>query len=257
MIDLSLFSPRVGVSYALDESGRTLLRASYGMFGSQLGSGTVQTFSAASQAILIYDATDRNGNNVADPGELGELLDLDRRRSGEPGGGRELQPRRSGSEVAEDPRARGRPRSRAGAAVRRQRGVDVAAVQRRDLERHRPDARQHHLSAGRRRPVPTTSRRAWRPGDVAPARRLQPGLLHAAARRACRSATAASTAIVPTTTSTISGSRCRRPSGCRTTGWAASGSRPTATASTSTTRRRPCRTRRRRPPGRTSTAART
>ena len=37
-------------------------------------SGTVQTFSAASQAILIYAATDRNGNNVADPDELGELL---------------------------------------------------------------------------------------------------------------------------------------------------------------------------------------
>jgi hypothetical protein len=74
MIDLSLLSPRVGVSYALDEASRTLLRASYGLFGSQLGSGTVQSFSAASLAILIYDATDRNGNNIADPGELGELL---------------------------------------------------------------------------------------------------------------------------------------------------------------------------------------
>ena len=31
-------------------AGRTLLRASYGLFGSQLGSGTVQNFSAASQA---------------------------------------------------------------------------------------------------------------------------------------------------------------------------------------------------------------
>jgi hypothetical protein len=74
MIDFSLLSPRVGVSYSLDEAGRTLLRASYGLFGSQLGSGTVQGFSAASQAVLIYSATDRNGNNVADPGELDELL---------------------------------------------------------------------------------------------------------------------------------------------------------------------------------------
>ena len=74
MIDLGLWSPRVGATYALDESGRTLLRASYGMFGSQLGSGTVQGFSAASTAILIYAATDRNGNNIADPGELDELL---------------------------------------------------------------------------------------------------------------------------------------------------------------------------------------
>jgi hypothetical protein len=74
MISFSLLSPRVGVSYALDESAQTLLRASYGLFGSQLGSGTVQGFSAASQAVLIYSATDGNGNNIADPGELGELL---------------------------------------------------------------------------------------------------------------------------------------------------------------------------------------
>lgn len=74
LIDYSLLSPRFGASYALDEAGRTLLRGSYGMFGSQLGSGTVQGFSAASLAILIYQATDRNGNNIADPGELDELL---------------------------------------------------------------------------------------------------------------------------------------------------------------------------------------
>jgi hypothetical protein len=74
LIEFSLLSPRLGVSYALDEAGRTLLRASYGLFGSQLGSGTVQGFSAASLAILIYDATDLNGNNVTDPGELGDLL---------------------------------------------------------------------------------------------------------------------------------------------------------------------------------------
>jgi hypothetical protein len=74
MIEFSLLSPRVGVSYALGGDNRTLLRASYGLFGGQLGSGTVQGFSAASQAVLIYSATDRNGNNVADPGELDDLL---------------------------------------------------------------------------------------------------------------------------------------------------------------------------------------
>ena len=73
LIDLGLLSPRIGATYALDETGRTLLRASYGLFGSQLGSGTVQGFSAASQALLIYSATDRNGNNIADPGELDSL----------------------------------------------------------------------------------------------------------------------------------------------------------------------------------------
>jgi hypothetical protein len=74
MIDLSLFSPRAGITYALDADGRTQVRASYGLFGSQLGTGTVQSFSAASQALLIYSATDRNGNNVADPNELESLL---------------------------------------------------------------------------------------------------------------------------------------------------------------------------------------
>jgi hypothetical protein len=74
VIATSLFSPRVGFSYQLDDRGRTVARASYGLFGTQIGSGTVQAFSAASQAILIYSATDRNGNNVVDPGELNQLL---------------------------------------------------------------------------------------------------------------------------------------------------------------------------------------
>jgi hypothetical protein len=74
MVDISLWSPRAGLTYALDEAGRTIARASYGMFGSQFGSGTVQAFSAAGQAFLVYSATDRNGNNVADANELGSLI---------------------------------------------------------------------------------------------------------------------------------------------------------------------------------------
>ena len=87
MIDLTLLSPRAGISYALDDTGRTLLRASYGMFGSQLGSGTVQAFSAASQAVLIYSATDRNGNNVADANELETLLNFGGVDPADPGAG--------------------------------------------------------------------------------------------------------------------------------------------------------------------------
>ena len=87
LIDLSLLSPRVGASYALDDQGKTLIRGSYGMFGSQLGSGTVQGFSAASLAILVYSATDRNGNGTAEASELGALIgwtgvDPDRPASG-------------------------------------------------------------------------------------------------------------------------------------------------------------------------------
>ena len=70
IIELSLFSPRAGATYALGAAGRTQLRASYGLFGSSSDPDTVQGFSAASLAILIYSATDRNGNNIADPGEL-------------------------------------------------------------------------------------------------------------------------------------------------------------------------------------------
>jgi hypothetical protein len=87
MIDVNLLSPRVGLSYALDETARTVVRASYGLFGSQLGSGTVQGFSAASLAILIYDATDANGNNIADPGELGDLLGFTGVDPDDPGSG--------------------------------------------------------------------------------------------------------------------------------------------------------------------------
>lgn len=87
MIDLGLFSPRAGVTYALDDSGRTQVRASYGLFGSQLGSGTVQAFSAASQALLIYSAIDRNGNNVADANELDQLLNFAGVNPANPGAG--------------------------------------------------------------------------------------------------------------------------------------------------------------------------
>ena len=73
LIETQLLSPRLGASYMLDESGRTIARVSYGLFGTQIGSGTVQSFSAASQALLVYSAIDRNRNNIADPGELVEL----------------------------------------------------------------------------------------------------------------------------------------------------------------------------------------
>jgi hypothetical protein len=87
MIDLSLLAPRLGLSYALDASGRTLARVSYGIFGSQLGTGTVQSFSAASQAVLIYSATDRNGNNVADANELDALQNFGGVDPANPGAG--------------------------------------------------------------------------------------------------------------------------------------------------------------------------
>jgi hypothetical protein len=72
-IHVKLLTPRLGVTYALDNSRKTQLRASYGMFGTQLGSGLVQSFSASGQAIVEYFATDTNGNHIADRNELTEL----------------------------------------------------------------------------------------------------------------------------------------------------------------------------------------
>ena len=227
MIDLSLLSPRVGVSYALDENGRTLVRASYGLFGAQLGTGTVQAFSAASQAMLIYSATDRNGNNVADPGELDALLDVRRRRSRQSRRGRQLQPRRSRSQVAEDPRIRGRPRPRIDAELRRQRLADVAAIQRRDLERPGPRAGQH------RYPLVGVTRADYSPEGVVAGNVAGIGAYSqpyfAPRESSLPPGNGGEYRNRPGYTSSISASRCRRPSACRTGGWRASASRPTVT----------------------------
>ncbi len=96
----------------------------------------------------------------------------------------------------------------------------MAAVHRRDLERPRPRAADHRVSARRRDPRRLRSSKARSQGNVRRARRVPPGVLRADANQACRRATAASSAIVRTITSSTSASKCRRPSGCRTSGWA-------------------------------------
>ena len=70
--DGNLVTPRLGLTYALDDNRRTILRASYAMFASQL-SATLAA-STVSQipyySYVYYTAVDRNGNQVADTGEL-------------------------------------------------------------------------------------------------------------------------------------------------------------------------------------------
>lgn len=66
----SLWAPRAGVSYALDESKKTQLRASYGIFASQLGAGHVGFMSASQYRYVYYAAVDLNGNKVADKNEM-------------------------------------------------------------------------------------------------------------------------------------------------------------------------------------------
>jgi hypothetical protein len=64
-------TPRAGFTYALDASGRTLLRGSIGAYVGQLSNGTVG-FSNPSSAVgwADYPWADANGNGFADPGEI-------------------------------------------------------------------------------------------------------------------------------------------------------------------------------------------
>jgi hypothetical protein len=64
-------SPRVGITYALDNSRKTIARASYAMFASQLP-GNAGGFLSPIQpyTYVYYNAVDRNGNHLADPNEI-------------------------------------------------------------------------------------------------------------------------------------------------------------------------------------------
>jgi hypothetical protein len=64
-------TPRVGISYALDDARRTLARASYGMFASQLNAtagGFLSTI--ATRGVYFYDVVDQNGNRFVDAAEI-------------------------------------------------------------------------------------------------------------------------------------------------------------------------------------------
>ena len=64
-------TPRVGVSYALDETRKTLARASYGSFASQLNSGSGNFLSTVGyRGVYFYNVTDLNGNRVVDAAEI-------------------------------------------------------------------------------------------------------------------------------------------------------------------------------------------
>ena len=65
------WSPRVGLTYALGDARKTLLRASYARYANQLGAYPVSSLSAIpGVAYAYYPWTDTNSNNRVDPGEL-------------------------------------------------------------------------------------------------------------------------------------------------------------------------------------------
>ena len=67
--------PRIGMTYALDSSHKTLARASYAMFASQMG-GTEAGFESVTgrRGVYLYNVEDLNGNNIADPAEIQAAL---------------------------------------------------------------------------------------------------------------------------------------------------------------------------------------
>jgi hypothetical protein len=71
VIVYNTLTPRIGLSYALDESRRTIARASYAAFADQLGAtaGNFQS-TTGNRGIYLYNVTDLNGNGYADPAEV-------------------------------------------------------------------------------------------------------------------------------------------------------------------------------------------
>ena len=70
LIDWSDISPRVGMSYALDASRRTVLRASYAYYADQLSFGNVADENPSSFGYLAYGWNDLNGDRFVQPGEV-------------------------------------------------------------------------------------------------------------------------------------------------------------------------------------------
>lgn len=64
-------TPRLGLTYALDENRKTQLRASYSIFASQLGAANSGFINPVGYSYIYYLAVDRNGDKIA---QLNEIL---------------------------------------------------------------------------------------------------------------------------------------------------------------------------------------
>jgi len=67
---MNAVSPRLGVTYALNETRKTIARASYSTFASQLNATTAAIISPIQYSAIYYYAIDTNANKVADPSEI-------------------------------------------------------------------------------------------------------------------------------------------------------------------------------------------
>ncbi|HJR59068.1 MAG TPA: carboxypeptidase regulatory-like domain-containing protein [Vicinamibacterales bacterium] len=67
----SAFTPRIGLTYALDDARKTIARASYASFSSQLNATAANFMSTVGyRGVYLYDVIDLNGNRVVDPAEI-------------------------------------------------------------------------------------------------------------------------------------------------------------------------------------------
>ena len=70
-ITYNSITPRIGLTYALNESRTTIVRASYASFADQIGTGLAGFLSTVgSRGFYVYDVVDANGNNYADIAEV-------------------------------------------------------------------------------------------------------------------------------------------------------------------------------------------
>ena len=63
-------SPRVGITYAVDEARKTQLRGSYSMFSSQLANGASGVLGVIQYRYISFDGRDLNGDKIAQPNEI-------------------------------------------------------------------------------------------------------------------------------------------------------------------------------------------
>ena len=70
VIDWNTLSPRLGMSYALNESRKTVARASYAYYADSLSFGDVSQENPSQFGYLAYGWTDANGDRFVQPGEV-------------------------------------------------------------------------------------------------------------------------------------------------------------------------------------------
>ena len=132
--DWNNLSPRLGMSYALDESRRTILRASYSRYYQQLAFGDVARENPTSAGYIAYGWNDANGDRFVQPGEIdfSAVRYSSAVNVGQPRLGlrRHRQQDRPRPQAPQGRRVHRRPRPRAGRELRGRRGVHLPQAER-------------------------------------------------------------------------------------------------------------------------------